>query len=179
MRTASAPAAQRTGSDFAIDGGERIVERVHEDAAHGVDHEDPRAVLGLDQRRAAARRAGGVVERPHQAGRTFDEDQRLFLVPGMIAERDGVGAGIDEFAIDRLGDAEPAGSVLAVDGHEIELPVADQAWQALGDDGPPAAANHVADEQNPHAQMPILERSRYRAKIFSKFGLSASTSLRY
>ena len=59
--------AQRTGSDFAIDGGERIVERIHEDAAHGVDHQDPRAVLGLDQRRAAARRAGGIVDRPHQA----------------------------------------------------------------------------------------------------------------
>ena len=42
---ASAPRAQRAGGEFALDGGEGIVERVHEDAAHGVDHQDARAVL--------------------------------------------------------------------------------------------------------------------------------------
>ena len=73
---------------------------------------------------AAARRAGRIVDRPDQARRALDEDQRLLLVPGMIAERDGVGAGVEQFAIDRLGDAEAAGGVLAVDDDEIELPVA-------------------------------------------------------
>ena len=58
----------------------------------------PRAVLRLDQRRAAAGRAGGIVERPDEARRALDEDQRLFLIPGVIAERDGVGAGVDQFA---------------------------------------------------------------------------------
>ncbi len=54
----------------------------------------------------------------------------------------------------RLGDAEAAGGVLAVDHDEIELPVAHQARQALVDDGAPAAADDVADEQNAHAQTP-------------------------
>ena len=151
---ASAPARSGQARELAVDRGERIVERVHEDAAHGVDDEHPRAVFGLDQRRAAARRAGGIVDRPDQPRRALDEDQRLLLVPGMIAERDGVGAGVDEFAIDRLGDAEAAGGVLAVDHDEIELPVADEAGQALVDDGPPAAADNIADEQNAHAQRP-------------------------
>ena len=145
---------QRTGGQLAIDRGEGIVERVHEDAAHGIDDEDARAVPGLEQRRAAARRAGGIVERPNEARRALDEHQRLLLVPGMIAERDRVGAGVDQFAVDRLGDAEAAGGVLAVDHDEIELPVADEAGQALGDDGPPAAADDVADEQNAHTQLP-------------------------
>ena len=49
--------AQRTGVEFAADGGERIVERRHEDAADGVDDQRALAVLGVDQRGAAARRA--------------------------------------------------------------------------------------------------------------------------
>ena len=69
----------------------------------------------------------------------------------MIAERDGIGAGVDEFVVDRLGDAEAAGGVLAVDDDEIELPVAHQPGQALEQDGAAAAAHDVADEENAHA----------------------------
>ena len=41
-------ATQRTGGELAIDRGKRILERVHEDAAHGVDDKHARAVLGVD-----------------------------------------------------------------------------------------------------------------------------------
>ena len=126
MMMASALLAERARRKLAVDRGERIVERVHEDAAHGIDDQHARAVFRLDQRRAAARRAGRIIDRPDQARRALDEDQRLLLVPGVIAKRDGVGAGIDQLAVDRLGDAEAAGGVLAIDHHEIELPVADR-----------------------------------------------------
>ena len=143
-------AAERAGGEFALDRGERIVERVHEDAAHGVDHQHARAVLGLDHGGAAPGRAGRIVERTDQPRRALDEHQRLALVPGMVAERDGVGAGVEEILIDRLGDAEAAGGILAVDDDEIELPVGDQAGQALQHDRPAAAPHHVADKQNSH-----------------------------
>src|SRR6476660_4119648 len=65
--------AQRTGRELALDGGEGIVEWVHEDAAHGVDHEDTRAAPGLDQRRPPPRRAGRIVERPYEARGALDE----------------------------------------------------------------------------------------------------------
>ena len=81
-------ALERAGGKLALDRRERIVERVHEDAAHGVDDQHARAVLGVDQRRAAAGRAGGIIDRAHELRRALDEDQRLLLVPGMIAERD-------------------------------------------------------------------------------------------
>ena len=68
----------------------------------------------------------------------------------MIAERHRVGAGIDEFLIDRLGDAEAAGGVLAIDDDEIERPVADHAGQMLRDGGAPGPADDVADEKNAH-----------------------------
>ena len=75
-------------------------------------------------RGAAAGRAGRIVDRADQPRRALDEDQRLLLVPGVIAERDRVGAGVEQLLVDRLGDAEAAGGVLAVDDDEIELPVA-------------------------------------------------------
>ena len=86
----------------------------------------------LDQRHAAPRRAGRIVERTDQPRRALDEHQRLALVPRMIAAGDDVGAGVDHLVVDRLGDAEAAGRVLAVDDDAIELPVALEARQALG-----------------------------------------------
>ena len=153
---------QRAGGELAIDRRERIVERVHVDAAHGVDDEHARAVLGLDHGGAAARRAGGIIDRPDQPRRALDEDQRLFLVPGMIAERDGVDAGLDQLAIDRLGDAEAAGRILAIGHDQIELPVAHQLRQALDDDSSPAAADNVADEKNAHAHTFYLDHLALR-----------------
>ena len=69
----------------------------------------------------------------------------------MIAERDRVGAGIDEFVENRLGDAEAAGRVLAVEHDQIELPLGDQGRQPFAHDRAPGAADHVADEENTQA----------------------------
>src|SRR6202011_4433109 len=101
--------------------------------AHGVDDEDAGAVLRRYHRGAAARGAGRVIGRADQPRRTLDEDERLALVPGVIAERDGVGAGVEQVLVDRLGDAEAAGGVLAVKDDEIELPVGDEPRQPLAD----------------------------------------------
>ena len=89
-----------------------------------------------------------IVRRPDQPRRALDEDQRFLLIPGVVAERDGVGAGVDQFLVDRLGDAETAGGVLAVDDDEIERPVADHARQMFGDRGAPRPADDIADEKN-------------------------------
>jgi hypothetical protein len=62
--------------------------------------------------------------------------------------------GLDELVVDRLGDAEAAGRVFTVDHDAIELPVANETGQALCDDGAPAAADHIADEQNAHSLTP-------------------------
>ena len=100
-----------------------------------VDDQRALAVLGVDQGRAAARRALRKIRGPHQARRALDEHQRLALVPGMVAERDRIGAGVEEFLVDRLGDAEAAGGILAIDDDEIERPVADHAGQMFRDGG--------------------------------------------
>src|SRR5262249_13832827 len=86
----------------------------------------------------AVPRAGRIVERADQPRRALDEHQRVLLVPRVVAERDRIGAGVDEVLVDRLGDAEAAGRVLAVDDDEVELPVADEPGHPLGDDRPAA-----------------------------------------
>jgi len=68
----------------------------------------------------------------------------------MIAARDHVDAGIDEFLVDRFRDAEAAGGVLAVDRDEIELPILHERAEALEQDGAPAASHDVADEKDAH-----------------------------
>ena len=144
-------ALQRAGRQFAVDDGERVVERIHEDAAHRVHDQDARAVPGLDHGGAAPGRAGRIIDRTDELRRAFDEHQRFALVPGVIAERDRVHAGIEEFVEDALGDAEAAGRVLAVEHNAIELPFGDQPGQAFGHDRAAGTADHVADEQHAHA----------------------------
>ena len=124
---ASAASRKRTGVELAAYRVEGIVERLHEDAAHRVDDQRALAVLGVDQGCTPARRMARKVQRPDQARRALDEHQRFLLVPGVVAERDRVGAGIEEILIDRLGDAETAGGILAIDDDEIERPVPDHA----------------------------------------------------
>ena len=137
-------------------------ERLHEDAAHGVDDQRALAVLGVDQRRAAARRMARKIQRADQARRALDEDQRLLLIPGVIAERDRIGAGVEQVLIDRLGDAEPAGGILAIDDDEIERPVADHAGQMFGDGGAAGLADDVTDKENTQSSAPEIEHFLFR-----------------
>ena len=111
----------------------------------------PRAVGGLDQ--IAAPRPGvpgGIIGGADQPRLALDEDQRLALIEGVVAERHRVDAGGEELLADRLGDAEAAGGVLAVDDDEIEPPARAQERQPAEDRGAPRAPDHVADEQQPH-----------------------------
>ena len=160
-----------------LDRGERVVERVHEHPPHHVDDEHTRAVAGVDQRGATARRAGRKVDRPQQPRLALDEDQRLLLIPRVVADGHDVGAGIEEFLVDRLGDAEAAGSVLAIDRDEIEPPVAHEAGQALDQGLSSAAADDVADEENAHASGSFHENRRdHQLRSRARVRLSASDS---
>jgi hypothetical protein len=115
--------------------------------------------LGVDQRDAAAWSPVRKIDRAQQLRGPLDEHQRFALIPGVIAAGDGVRAGIDELLIDRFGDAEAAGRVLAIYGDEIELPVADPPGQAVEQHYAPAAADNVADEEDSHALLaPDLNR---------------------
>src|SRR3546814_17129867 len=109
-----AAAAEPVLLQFAVDRGKRIVERVHEDAAHHLHHQHLAATGHGEYRGAPARRALGVIQRPQQPGVAVDVAQRLALVPGMVAENDGVDAGGVEVIAALVGEAEDGGGMLAV-----------------------------------------------------------------
>src|SRR3546814_1299714 len=58
--------AERQAVDGALDRGERIIEGVHEQPAHGIDHQHAMAATALEHAGAAAGGAGGKVQRPEQ-----------------------------------------------------------------------------------------------------------------
>jgi hypothetical protein len=102
------------------------------------------------------------IQRPDQARRALDKDQRFLLIPGVIAERDRVGAGIDELLIDRLGDPEATGGILAIDDDEVERPVLDHARQMFGYCGAAGLADDVTDKQNTQSSAPEIEHFLFR-----------------
>src|SRR2546427_4873916 len=57
---------ERACRKLAVDGGEGIVEGIHEDAAHCVDNEYARAISRFDERDATPRRPAGEVYRTQQ-----------------------------------------------------------------------------------------------------------------
>ena len=150
---------ERAGAQLPLHPREGIVQRVHEDPAHDIHHQHAGAVLGLQQIGAATGRACGIIQWADEARLAGDEDQRLLLVPGVIAQGHAIGAGLDDLPTDGLGDAEAPRRVFAIHHHEIELPVPAQAGQAVEEDVAPGAAHDVADEENPHGVSLSCNRS--------------------
>ena len=66
----------------------------------------------------------------------------------MIAERDGVRTGVEEFLVDRFRDAKAAGRILAIDDDEIERPVLDHAGKIFVDGGAAGSSDDVTDEED-------------------------------
>ena len=143
---------ERAGIELPVDRQEGIVERVHVEAAHDVDDEDALAGRRIDEVRAAPGRPCGVIDRSQKPRLALDEHEGLALVPGVIAERDRIGAGIQEIVADRLGDAEAAGRVLAVDDHAIEPPSLPQAGQTVDDRVAAWPSDHIAEKEKTHGR---------------------------
>ena len=97
--------------------------------AHDVDDEHPRAVPRSVDVGAAPGRPERIVNGPQKAIVAIGEDERLALVPDVVAGRHAVGAGGEQVLEDIFGDAEAAGGVLAVDDDEVEAVLRDQAGQ--------------------------------------------------
>ena len=103
---------------------------------------------------AAARRALGIIERAQKARLPLDEDERLALVPGMVAERHAIGPVCEQLVADHFRDAEPAGGILAVDDDEIGPQACTDIRQMPLDGRAPGAADDIADKQKAHRDQP-------------------------
>ena len=105
------------------------------------------AVATLDEVGPTPRSAGRKVDGAEQMRLARDKAQRVALIPGVVAERDDIGARCAQFAVVALGEAAAVAGVLAVDDDEIEAVVGDNAGEALGDGVTTGASDDVAQEQ--------------------------------
>ncbi len=142
-----------TGLELAVDGRERVIERVHVDPAEQADHQHALACGRLEHPGPPAGGVGkpGIVQRAQQPRLAVDEGQGLALVPGMVAERQAVGAGLEQLGGGAFGDPEARGGVLGVHHHELQAQPAAQGRQVPGQPLSPRAPDHVAEEPQPHA----------------------------
>ena len=68
----------------------------------------------------------------------------------MVAHRDAVDAGGDQLVVDFRRQARPAGDVLGVGHHQIEVLFGAQPAHGLRADVPAGLAHDVADEEDAH-----------------------------
>src|SRR5690606_1905122 len=160
-----------------LEGGEGVVQRIHEQPPHQVQHHDPAAARRLIDADPAARRSRRIVLRPEQPRIAVDEADSLALVPHVVAGGDDIDAGGVELRADFLGDAEAGSRVLAVDDDEIEGELAAQPRQMLEHHlaaGPP---HQITTEQHPHASglSFVAARCRYATLITARSVTSQSS----
>ena len=130
--------------------GERIVERVHEQSTHRVQHQDLAAAMVGKHPPAPPRGRRRVVVGPQQSLLAIEMRDDLALVEDVVAGGDDIRPGREEQVANLRRDAESAGRVLAVDDHEIEVERPAQPGQFVADDAPPGPPHHIAADQQPH-----------------------------
>jgi hypothetical protein len=92
---------------------ERIFGGFHEQPSERIDDEGSLARFGIDPCRALAGRAGQVIDRAYQSGSAVDKREGFPPVPGMIAQRDRIGAGLDDLVVVRPRDAKPSSAAFS------------------------------------------------------------------
>src|SRR3546814_221046 len=144
-RGAEAVARQLRG-----DAGEGVVEVLHEQRAHDIQHQHLLAAPGLEHAAAAPGRAGRKVVRAQQARLAGDVGHHLALVPAMVAAGDDVGPGFEKLAADLVGDTEAGGRVLAVHDDEVEAEALAQPREMRRNSIAARPADHIPAELNSH-----------------------------
>ena len=137
----------------AVDGGE-------EHAALNVEHAD---LIGprLDDHRADARRARGVVGGAQEQVLLDDVLDDLLAVPDVVPRGHHVDAAVQEAAGQGRRHPEPGCRVLDVDDHEVSVELRPEAGQDGEQRAPPGLAEHVADADHRH-RLQRLAPSRLR-----------------
>ena len=149
-----------------VSGVERIVGRIHEDAALQLDHRvlhaacrhafvnapagNARLQIGWPQHAAPALVAPG--------GRSVHIVDQLALVPDVVAGGQNIRAQIEEVLGKLRRQAKAAGGVFGIDDGELDVVRRAQMADVLAHDPAPRAAEDVADEENVHGAPEIRDQ---------------------
>jgi len=145
--------ADGAGFEFGLNRRERAINRVHEDTAQRINHEHPAAIVNVDEGRAAPRCAFGQVRGSDDARLGGQMRDDLAVIKGVVAERDGVGPGLEDGINDGRGHAESPRRILGIDDHAISLETAAQHREGFNGGRAPGATKEIAKEENFHRRV--------------------------
>jgi hypothetical protein len=162
-------AAKPVAGEQIFHGAERVIQRVHEQPAHGLGDEHPAAVLQGDHGSPGARGAGREVQRSQQPRLARDIGDDFLAVPGMVAERDGVGSGREQGVSHFRRQPEAVGGVFRIHGDEIGPALQAQPRQGGQHGIAPGTADEVAQHQQPQGKAFLIPglygyRARYNRR---------------
>jgi len=142
--------AHRTSAELVLHGRKRIIERIHENAAHDIDHQHLMAGTGLIKPSPFARYAGGIVARTQNAVLVIDEGQNLALISPMVAGGDAIDPGAKKLIGHRPSQAEAARGIFGIGDDEIGFQDVFQAGELGRNHVPARPPDDVANEQKSH-----------------------------
>ena len=138
-----------TGKDL-VGLSERAIQVVHKYApreVHDGDRDPPRS---LNRSQTDAWYVWRVVRWPEDSGGVGKEFKGFLFVPDVVARCKDMDPGRQEIFRCVGSDTEPAGSILSVGGHQVDIVIIHQAVQEVPDCDAPRLTHHVADKKNLH-----------------------------
>lgn len=141
-------AAQTVGFQHGFYGGKRVVERAfHEHLPQDLRHQHLAALRCVKHPRAAPRCHFGKVKRPDDARFLFDELQHVFLIEGVVAQRQAICPRLQQHPRMFSGKTGALRRVLAIDHNKIKAPSLTQGWQTFGNCRPPCPPHDIAKKE--------------------------------
>jgi hypothetical protein len=135
-----------------VDGGEGVVDRgLHEHPPLQADDQDRVSAGGTVDHGAVPRGRGVVVQGPENALFRLQQLQGFLLVPDMVAPGEHVDASLKQLVGGALDDAQAPGRVLAVGDDHVRGELGPDQGQNGLDEAAAAAADDVADQDQPHS----------------------------
>ena len=138
-------AAEKPRRQRLLEMTERVAVEACEQPPHHLEHDDPPAPWRAEAGDAEPRCAGLHVERADDARLALDVADQLALVPGVVAERQQIGASGEQIGGNGCGQPEAAGRVLGIDDDGVGAEPLAQARQLRQDDSPAGPADDVTN----------------------------------
>jgi hypothetical protein len=135
--------------ELSVGAPERVVALAHEDPALQIDYGDGNAT-DLAHPPAFSWNAGRVVRRAQQSRLLVDVIEYLLLVKDVVPGGHHIYAGGEQVFGDSRRDRKPAGGVLDVRDHEIDLALRAQIMEPFFERATTAASNCITGHQNPY-----------------------------
>ena len=129
------------------------VHRPHEYPAQQTEHRHRHSVGRRHHGQFGSGGLGRKVGRFDDAVFAAERGQDFLTAVDMVAHGNAVHAALAQLVVDSRGDAGPAGGVLGVGHHQVQLFLLDEPGQGAAYYFPPRLAHDVADKQDVHRRV--------------------------